>query len=201
MKKLLIALAAVSLAGGTYFLSRTNATALVAEEKPAEIKWYSLEEAQKLSDANPRLIFLDLSTSWCGWCKTMDRNTFANPTIAKYMNEHYYCVRFDAETRDTVYFNGQKFINQGPAGQRSAHDFAIAVLQGRLSYPSFAFFSKDRKNVTIMQGYMEPARFEPYLHFYGEEKNLTMSWEEFLKQFKSELPADNTQPAQVPAPH
>lgn len=202
MKKSLIILTTLILASGAFLFARYNAAAAVTEEPAAEIKWYTLEEAQKLSDANPRRIFLDITTSWCGWCKVMDANTFKNPTIAKYMNDNYYCVRFDAETRDTVTFNGQKFANRGPAGQRSANDFAVTVLQGRLSYPSFAFISKDRMNFTIMQGYMEPAKFEPYLHYYAEEKDKTMSWDEFMKQFKSELPAQTTpQPTQVPAPH
>lgn len=201
MKKSLIILTALVLATGAFLFTKDSASAAVKAETPAEIKWYSLEEAQKLSDANPKMLFIDFTTSWCGWCKVMDANTFKNPVIAKYMNDNYYCVRFDAETHDTVTFNGQKFANRGPAGQRSANDFAITVLQGRLSYPSFAFVSKDRMNFTIMQGYLEPAKFEPYLHYYAEEKSKTMSWEDFLKQFKSELPKTESPQPQAPAPH
>lgn len=201
MKKSLIILTALVIATGAFLFTKDSAKAAVKEETPVEIKWYTLEEAQKLSDVNPRMIFLDITTSWCGWCKVMDANTFKNPVIAKYMNNNFYCVRFDAETHDTVTFNGQKFANRGPVGQRSANDFAITVLQGRLSYPSFAFITKDRMNFTIMQGYMEPAKFEPYLHFYAEEKNKTMSWDDFLKQFKSELPKTESPQPQAPAPH
>jgi thioredoxin-related protein len=201
MKKYIITGIAIVAAVGTFALLRTSAAAKPVEEQH-EIHWYTLEEAQKLSDANPRKIFLDISTSWCGWCKTMDANTFRNPTIAKYMDETYYCVKFDAETRDTVVFNGQKFWNRGGVNQRSANDFAITVLQGRLSYPSFAFITKDRLSFTIMQGYMAPEAFEPYLHYYGEEKEKTMTYDAFLKTFKSQLPAaDKNQPTPVPAPH
>jgi thioredoxin-related protein len=202
MKKICILFTALAAACSIGFYLNKNAVAVSPTETTEEVKWYSLEEAQKLSDASPRKIFLDISTSWCGWCKVMDANTFKNPTIAKYMNEHYYCVKFDAETRDTVVFNGQKFANRGPANQRSANDFAVTVLQGRLSYPSFAFISKDRLNFTIMQGYQTPEQFEPYLHYYGEDKEKTMSWEEFLKTFKSELPPKTEQTTpQTVSPH
>ncbi len=201
MKKYIILGSAIVAALGSFVLLRNTASAVKVEE-PSGIHWYSLEEAQKLSDAAPRKIFLDLSTSWCGWCKTMDANTFRNPTIAKYMNDTYYCVHFDAETHDTVVFNGQKFWNRGGENQRSANDFAITVLQGRLSYPSFAFITKDRLSFTIMQGYQAPEAFEPYLHYYGEEKEKAMTYDAFLKTFKSELPAaDKNQPTPVPAPH
>jgi hypothetical protein len=111
-------------------------------------------------------------------------------------------VKLDAETRDTIVYNGQKFWNRGPVNSRSANDFAITVLQGRLSYPSFAFITKDRLNFTIMQGYQTAEQFEPYMHYYGDDKDRVMTYDEFLKTFKSELPppAANPQP-QVPAPH
>ncbi|HTL82365.1 MAG TPA: DUF255 domain-containing protein [Bacteroidia bacterium] len=202
MKKVLIYGISI-LAGLTLAFKAGNyVTAKMFVDDTAEIKWVTLAEAQKLGDANPKRIFMDISTSWCGWCKTMDATTFKNPVIAKFMNDHFYCVHFDAETTDTVVFNGQKFWNRGAPNSRSANDFAITVLQGRLSYPSFAFISKDRLNFTIMQGYQTAQQFEPYIHYYGEDKDKTESYDDFLKTFKSELPAtDATQPAQVPAPH
>jgi len=157
-------------------------------ETPEAIHWYNIEEAQKLSDSIPRRIFIDFSTSWCGWCKKMDAETFANPVIAKYMNANYYCVKFDAESHDTITFNGQQFFNRGAANTRSAHDFAVTVLHGQLSYPSYAIFDKTRTHITIMQGYMAADKFEPYLHYYAEEKENTVTYDEFLKTFKSELP-------------
>lgn len=184
-----ITLVITLLAIGLYSLSHGfRAEAIEPVEKPEAIKWYNIEEAQKLSDSIPKRIFIDFSTSWCGWCKRMDAETFSNPVIAKYMNANYYCVKFDAETRDSVTFNGQKFYNRGAANTRSAHDFAITVLHGQLSYPSYAIFDKPRTHITIMQGYMTADKFEPYLHYYAEEKETTMTYEEFLKTFKSELP-------------
>lgn len=201
MKKTIIITLAVVTAVGTFAYLSNTASALKLEES-TEIHWYTLEEAQKLSDAAPRKIFLDISTSWCGWCKTMDANTFRNPTIAKYMNATYYCVKLDAETHDTLVFNGQKYGNRGALNTRSANDFAVAILQGRLSYPSFVFISKDRLSITIMQGYMPPEQFEPYLHYYGEDKEKTMTYDEFIKTFKTELPANsNPTPTPVPVPH
>lgn len=167
---------------------QSTEAAVAGDTKTEAVHWYNIEEAQKLSDSVPKRIFIDFSTSWCGWCKKMDAETFANPVIAKYMNANYYCVKFDAESHDTITFNGQKFFNRGGPGQRSAHDFAVTVLHGQLSYPSYAIFNKARTSITIMQGYMTADKFEPYLHYYAEEKETTITYEEFLKTFKSELP-------------
>ena len=49
------------------------------------INWLTFEEAIELSKKEKRKIFLDVYTDWCGWCKRMDKATFQQAHIAKYM--------------------------------------------------------------------------------------------------------------------
>ena len=83
----------------------------MAQEK---IQWMSIEEAYALtlSEENPKKIFIDVYTDWCGWCKRMDKATFQNAEVAAYMNANYYNVKFDAEQRESVVIldNTFKFI-------------------------------------------------------------------------------------------
>lgn len=200
MKKIYFVSALATALVFTVFNSFRSEAGAPPETTPAGITWYDIETAQKLSDSIPRRIFIDFSTSWCGWCKKMDAETFQNPVIAKYMNEHYYCVKFDAESRDTIVFNGQTFYNRGAANSRSANDFAITVLHGQLSYPSYAIFDKERTHITILQGYMPAEQFEPYLHYYAEEKENVMTYQDFLQTFKSELPKKEAPPRPIGPP-
>ena len=70
------------------FLLLSLAAITNAQEK---IQWMSIEEAYELTltEQSPKKIFIDVYTDWCGWCKRMDKATFQNPEVAKYMNEHY----------------------------------------------------------------------------------------------------------------
>ena len=52
----------------------------------ARVKWYTIQEAEKLVKANPRPIVIDTYTDWCGWCKKLDQETFSNPVIAEILN-------------------------------------------------------------------------------------------------------------------
>ena len=62
------------------------------------IEWKTIEQAAKTdSKSNTKLYFVDFYTSWCGWCKKMDRETFTNPIVAKILNTYYIPVKFDAE--------------------------------------------------------------------------------------------------------
>jgi thioredoxin-related protein len=150
------------------------------------VKWYNIEEAIKLNEKNPKKIFIDVYTDWCGWCKTMDKNTFNNPQIAEYLNKYYYPVKFNAESKQDITYKGTVYKNKGTE-TRSAHDFAVALLNGQLSYPSVVYMDGDSKPLTAVPGYTTPVDIEPILVFFGEDFYKTTKWEDFKAKFVSKL--------------
>lgn len=157
----------------------------MAQEK---IQWMSFENAVERCTNEPKMVFIDVYTDWCGWCKRMDASTFANPVIAQYMNEHFYCVKFDAERQDTLNFNGHQFVGvMRPDGRKGSHQLAQALLKGKMSYPSYVIMNEEMKIIQVIGGYQEAKQFEPMIHYFGDEAYKTMSGDDFLKDFKSEL--------------
>jgi thioredoxin-related protein len=156
--------------------------------KDAKINWVTMEEAQVLVKQNPKKIFVDIYTDWCGWCKRMDANTFSHPDIVRYINENFYAVKLNAEQSDPIVFRGTEYINENPDSRRSAHNFAIAILQGRMSYPSVAFFDEELNLITALPGYREPKQFEPILVFFNEDVFFTNpNLDEFVKNFEGSI--------------
>lgn len=159
-----------------------------AQLAPSEkIKWYSLEEAVKLSKKKPKKLFIDVYTDWCGWCKKLDAVAFANPVIIKYMNEHYYPVKLDAETKDSINFNGQVYVNRNPTGMRNPHDVAVFLLGGRMGYPSLVILNDDLNKLELIQSYLQPQYMEAILKYYGSNAYKSQTQEEFFKTFKGEI--------------
>ncbi len=156
------------------------------QNKKHEVNWYTIEQVQSLSKNSPRAILIDVYTEWCTWCKVMDKKTWTNPVIADYVNNNFYAVKFDAESLDTVIFKDYTFINENKT-RRSTHQFAIAILNENLSYPSIAYLDKDLQLVTVIPGYQKPEDIEPILVFINEEKYKTTTYEKFFKEFKSKL--------------
>lgn len=161
------------------------------KEKPqgkvVTVKWYSFEDAYNMNKKKPKKIFIDVYTDWCGWCKKMDAETFANPVIAKYMNEHFYCVKFNAERKDTIRLDGQVFVNPNPGSSRSTHRLAVALLKGNLSYPSYVILSEKSQNITNISGYRPAQQFEKTISFYGSDAYLKTPEDEFNANFKGEV--------------
>ncbi|MDA3890187.1 MAG: DUF255 domain-containing protein [Salinivirgaceae bacterium] len=150
------------------------------------VKWYTFSEAVKLNEKAPRKIMIDVYTDWCGWCKVMDEQTFQHPDIAKILNEKYYAVKFDAERRDTVIFQETVFLNKGE-GRRPTHDLAVALLNGKMSYPSIVFMNEKNQLITAVPGFQKPEQMEPLLMYIFQslyEKNL--NYQEFVDGYKKE---------------
>lgn len=156
-------------------------------QETAAIKWYTMEEALELNAKNPKKIFIDIYTDWCGWCKVMDKNTFNNPYIAKYLSDNFYPVKFNAEGTSEFSIKGQVFKNR-KQGERSPHDFAIAILKGKLSYPSIAFLDSTNAPITYISGYLKPEQLEPVLVYVNEERYKKEQWDVFMAKFVSNLP-------------
>lgn len=149
-----------------------------------EINWISFEEAVSKVEKQPKKIFIDMYTDWCGWCKKMDQSTFSDPIIIDYINQNFYAVKFDAERQDTVTFKGKDFVNANPGKKRSSHQLAQTLMSGKMSYPSYVFMDEDLKVITVVPGYFPPEKFEPVLHYFGKNAYQTTDWQSFNSRFK-----------------
>ena len=162
------------------------AIALPVFSQQEKVKWYSFEKAVELNKKEPKKILVDVYTDWCGWCKKMKKNTFNHPDIAKYINEHFYPVRFNAESNKDVNFKGKTFSNDKSKSKRP-HQLAIALLQGKMSYPSVAYLDENNQLITAVPGYYGPKDMEPILNFFQEDAYKEQSFEEYKENFSSSL--------------
>lgn len=159
------------------------------KEAPKEsiVKWYSFEEAYKLNKKKPKKVFVDVFTDWCGWCKKMDAETFSNPVIAKYMQKHFYCVKLNAERKDTIDIDGVKFVNPNPANRRSTHQLANELLHDKMSYPSYVFLNEKGNFLTMVSGYQPAENFEVIIHFFGDDAYFKQAFDAYKADFKGEI--------------
>lgn len=147
------------------------------------IRWYTWEEAIKMSQTQKRKVMVDVYTQWCGWCKRMDNTTFTNPVVVSYLNSHYYPIKFDAETKADIEFKGKtyRFVKNG---MRGYHELAAEITRGRLSYPTIVFLDENLEIIQSIPGYREPLEFEQIITYFGTNSYKKMPWEKYQREYK-----------------
>ena len=151
-----------------------------------KIKWMSWEEALEKSKKTKRKIFVDIYTDWCGWCKKMDKSTFADNDVAKYINENYYPGKFDAERTSPVTLKGTeyKFVKSGARGY---HELAAYLLQGRMSYPSMVFLDEELSLIQAIPGYQDKSTFEMIITYFGNNSHKSVPWNKYMNLYSREV--------------
>lgn len=158
----------------------------------SQVKWMTMQEAIKAQKTNPKKIMIDFYADWCGPCKIMDQKTFNNPVIAKYLNEDYYPVKFNAEGKESVELFGRTFVNsayQEGKTKNSMHDFTKYMNVNAV--PSIVFLDEKSNPITILQGALTAKELEPYVPFIASDQfkkiDTREKWELYQQKFKSNI--------------
>ncbi|WP_282036793.1 thioredoxin family protein [Saccharicrinis aurantiacus] len=130
MKKLLILSAAILFS--IVITAQTSSTSGITFENA---EWSKVLAKAK---AENKPIFIDISTSWCGYCKKMKTKTFTDSEVGKFYNKEFINVSFDAEKGDGialaekykvngyptfVYLNPDGSLAEQTSGYRNAEEF------------------------------------------------------------------------------
>lgn len=125
-----------------------------------EIKWMTFNEAIAAQKKDPKPIFMDAYTDWCGPCKMLDKNTFTDPNVIEHINKNYYAVKFNAEGNEEISYKGKNFSNPGfnenRKGRNATHEFTMFLrIPG---YPSMVIFNEQSEVSNVIVGYNAPTQ-------------------------------------------
>ena len=145
------------------------------------ISWMSVEEAAGKLQQEQRPVLIDLYTTWCGWCRQMDKRTYSNKKVAEYLQDKFYPVRVDAETHAVITWGGRTY-QFNP--QYRSNEFAMYLTHGRLEFPTTIIIVPGQEPQAI-PGFMEPKDLELLVKYFGEGAYRTTSFDDYQKRFKA----------------
>jgi thioredoxin-related protein len=148
-----------------------------------ELKWYSFNEALALNKKQPRKMVVEIYTSWCNGCRVMNKTTFSDSLNADYINKNFYLIDFNAESKDTVSFNGKVYMNNGSGGT-PFHQLAMSLVNNNLALPTTIVIDEKLQPIDLVPQYLSPAAIEPVLRFYGSNAYKAEKWDDYSKKYK-----------------
>jgi thioredoxin-related protein len=148
------------------------------------IKWHTLSEALELQKKEPKLLFINWYARLNVGSQVMLFNAFENPTVAEYLNKNFYCVRLDAQTKDTLVWD-KSYVNLMKPDK--FHELARTQLGDSYKFPSFLFYDQNKKELFKQQSYLGPLNFYALVNYIGSGAYKTKKLTEFIKTFKADI--------------
>ncbi len=108
-----------------------ESSAYLRQHATNPVDWYPWGgEALERARREDKPIFLSIGYSACHWCHVMEHESFEDPAVAGYLNEHFVAIKVDREERpdlDDLYMT------------------AVQMLTGRGGWPMSVFLTPDLK--------------------------------------------------------
>ena len=131
--------------------------ALAFAASPAAPEWRSWNEGLRQAAATGRPVLVDVYTSWCGWCRRMDRDVYSRDDVAHYLRDRYVTVRLDAESPEAAEYLGHRYTSA-----QIAQHFQVS------GYPTTIFLRASGEHMANVPGYVEGDRFLLLLRYVAE---------------------------------
>ena len=169
----------------------SKSTQGTSQKDKSPVNWMSIENALGQNQKDPKGIFLFFYVPWNISSQMMMSSTFSNPVISEYINTHFYPVKINAVTRDTLHF-GKAYYNKNE--HPSYHQLPAAMLQGNMNFPALLYLNENSKLVQKIQHFMSPKKLEPFLAYFGKDIYKKKKWKKFNKAFEGKIAAQNKKP-------
>jgi len=128
-----------------------------ADTAKKAIAWREIGPGLGEAKKQNKRVLVDVYTDWCGWCKRMDRDTYAKTEVQKYLNEAFIPVKLNAESSKRATYKGTEY-----SYRQLASGFRVN------GYPATVFLEADGSHITTAPGYMGAADFLSVLRYIGD---------------------------------
>ncbi|RKX28286.1 MAG: hypothetical protein DRP47_04710 [Candidatus Zixiibacteriota bacterium] len=156
---LLLLSATLVSADGNANSKRTVISENAATEK-SKIHWVSYDTGLVVAKKESKHVFLNFTTSWCSWCKKMEKDTFSKEDFIKLMNENFVAVKVYGDSNKELNIEGFKITEKNLAKR----EYRIR------GYPTYCFLKSDGTNLGCFSGYRPKDAMMKYLNYVKDEK-------------------------------
>lgn len=139
-------------------------TVLAEDDEPDNraINWQGYSEAMSRGRDFDKPVFIHFTAPWCKWCKKMQRETYTDRRVIKYMNENFAMVMIDTEKLPTL-----------------ARKFRVESL------PTLWFLDSKGRGLTSIKGYVGPDKLLRVLEYVGTKAYEDVDYQTWMRKHPS----------------
>lgn len=150
--------------------------------KGPEMKWIQPADLVSLMKKEPKPILVDLYTDWCHWCKVMDSRTYQNEQVIAYLQAKYYCVKINAESKQSIPWLGKTYTFNPQFG---VNEVAVVLAGQQISFPTTVIIPLHSNQPQAVPGFLAPAELELVVKYFGEGHHTQTPFPTYQKAFRS----------------
>ncbi|HHI01970.1 MAG TPA: thioredoxin family protein, partial [candidate division Zixibacteria bacterium] len=117
-------------------------------------------------------ILVNFTTSWCGFCKKMNRTTFKEADVINALNNDFVSIKVNCESNLELDIDGYKITERNLA--RAEY--------GVRGYPTYWFLKSDTRRIAPLSGYQGSDRLLDILFYIKNELYDKMKYNEYLEK-------------------
>ncbi len=125
-----------------------------------EINWILYDTGLVAAGYEYKHVIANSTTSWCGWCKKMDKETFSRPDVIKLVSDNFVAVKVDGDSKKELNIDGFKITEKNLTKRE----------YGVTGYPSFCFLKSDGTKLGCLPGYKDTKTMVELLNYIKDEK-------------------------------
>lgn len=139
----------------------------------AQIASYKFEQIDSLQTIKYKPVLVFIHTDWCKYCKALKNVTLKNDEIIALINNNYYCIFLDAETRNIIYFNNKTYHYQPTGANTGINELAeqLATINKEISYPTTCILNYKNEIQYQQSGFLSVKVMRYVLEKYNSNNN------------------------------
>ncbi len=157
-----------------------------ATTNTSQIEWLSFEEVEEKMKVEKKKMIVDIYRGGCEWCRKMDKETFQEPSIISYINDHFYAVKLDDGSQEPITFQGETY-EFSKKGKHAHHELAVKITGGEQGLPSIVFLDETLNVIQSFSGYKEPVDLEKLMRYFAEDHHRKIPWAYYEASFQPRL--------------
>ncbi|HLT87454.1 MAG TPA: thioredoxin family protein [Sphingobacterium sp.] len=133
----------------------------------AQIKPSAISKVDSLMALEPKPLLILLSTDWCQYCRMQKSQLRKNEDFLEKASLFYY-VEFDAESKETIPFQGKDYAFKPTGKNTGTHELARALNgPGTLAFPTWVLLDRDYQVLFRHGGVLTPNQLKDLLDVIG----------------------------------